>query len=155
MALTIEQTPNYAMMTHENFFVVMWHHHTTLEGVEKFSQHLETHSKLHPKGLGLVTIIPTAATPPPTEVRGALAKALTAAKFVKGSAVCFEGTGLRATIVRSVVTGMTLLSAPPYPHKVFASIPEGVTFVNQQLTIAGAPTSRMVNDVETWRQSVI
>lgn len=90
--------------------------------------------------------------PMPLQQRG-----LSEAPNVKGSAICFEGTGMRATIVRSVVTGLTIMSQPPFPHKVFASLDEGVTFVNQHLGAAGVPTldnSRVVSELEEWRRSL-
>lgn len=152
-----EKTPDYAMMSLDNLFVILWRKNTTLEGIAKLVKHLAAEAAKNPKGMGLVTIVPTTAVPPPNEVRGKLASALSEAVFVKGSAVCFEGTGLRATIVRSVVTGLTLLSPPPFPHKVFGTLESGVEFVNQNLEKAGAPTSttsRVVKDIEAWRQSL-
>lgn len=157
MPSLFEHTPDYAMMSLDNLFVVLWRKHTTLEGIAKLSKHLAGEGARHPKGLGLVTIVPTVAVPPPHDVRGKLASAFSEAVSVKGSAVCFEGSGLRATIVRSVVTGLNLLSPTPFPHKVFSTLESGLHFINEHLEKAGAPTattSRTVNDIEAWRQSL-
>ena len=91
---------------------------------------------------------------PERETVNRLADALSGAPCVRGSGVCFEGTGLRATIVRSVVTGLSLLSSFPFPHKVFGSLTEGVAFVNERLDAAGAPmiqTAKVVSEIERWR----
>lgn len=152
-----ELTPDYAMTSLDNLFVALWRIHTRAEGIEKFAKHAAALAKEQPKGIGLITIVPPKAVPPESDVRGQLARMFSDAPNVKASAICFEGSGLRATIVRSVVTGLTILSQPPFPQKVFASLDEGITFVNQHLGAAGANTiqnSRVVAELEEWRKSL-
>ena len=49
------------------------------------------------------------------------------------SAVVFEGTGFRASVIRSVVIGISMLSRPKCPHMVFASTSAGIDWLSQQL----------------------
>ena len=152
-----ELTPDYAMTSLDNLFIALWRVHTRLEGIEKYVKHVAALAGQHSSGIGLITIVPPKAVPPESEVRGRLARAFSEAPNVMGSAICFEGSGLRATIVRSVVTGLTIMSRPVFPHKVFASRAAGVTFVNELLCAAGAPTlqsSRVVAELEGWRKSL-
>lgn len=152
-----ESTTDYAMTSLDNLFITLWRVHTRLEGIEKYVKHVAALANQHATGIGLLTIVPPKAVPPESDVRGRLARAFSEAPNVMGSAICFEGSGLRATIVRSVVTGLTIISRPVFPHKVFASLEEGVTFVNEHLAAAGAPTlqnSRVVNEIVEWRKSL-
>lgn len=152
-----ELTTDYAMTSLDNLFVCLWRVHTRVEGIEKFVKHVAALAPQHAAGIGLITIVPPKAVPPELGVRDHLARMFSDSPNVKGSAICFEGTGLRATIVRSVVTGLTIISQPAFPHKVFASLVEGVTFVNQHLGAAGAPTlqnARVVSELEAWRASL-
>ena len=150
----LEETPDYAMASFENIFVTIWRQRTSLLALEQLAKHLLALAALQPAGLGIVIIVPANSPPPPNEVRARLAAAISAAPQVKASAVCFEGSGLRATIVRSVVAGLTILSRPSYPHRVFGTLEEGVGFINTQLNLVSAPTrqtSRIVGEIRAWR----
>jgi hypothetical protein len=158
MADTLELTSNHAMVLLDNLFVALWRQHTTLEGVAKFSEHVARAGKQHPGGLALLTIVPSSAPPPPGEVRAKLAAAFAGAQGVKASAVFFEGSGLRATIVRSVVTGLSLLAPPKFPHKVFGKLEESLVFLNGLLEAtpgaARLVVSRSATQIDEWRRSL-
>jgi hypothetical protein len=55
------------------------------------------------------------------------------------SAVVFEGTGLRASMIRSVVIGIAMLSRPKCPHTVFESTTAGSAWLSQHLKASGSP----------------
>jgi hypothetical protein len=60
---------------------------------------------------------------PAGEVRGGFARVM--ARFtheICGSAIVYEGTGFKATAVRSVVTAINLASAASHPNKVFGDV---------------------------------
>ena len=150
-------TSDYAMAALDNVFIVYWRLATTSEGVKALATVIQPLAAKYPEGIGLLTIIPPRAAPPAHAVRVELAAGMKMANGVKGSAVCFEGTGLRATIVRSVVTGITLLSGTAFPHRVFATLEEGSRFVHGCLTTTGTKCpspERLVAEVGTWRRSV-
>jgi hypothetical protein len=145
------------MMALDGIFVALWRHRTTLEGIERFGKLLTAGGVRQPAGLGILTIVPAKAPPPAFELRGRLAQVFADATHVKGSAVCFEGTGLRATMVRSVVTGITILSPPAFPQKVFSELSTALDFLNQRLSAVGAPvrqTSANVAEIESWRRGL-
>ncbi len=126
--------PDYCLAVWEQVFIVIWRHDTTMDGVRALERQHTEHGQAHPGGGGLLTIIEQGAPMPSSEVRTALAKFMTAgARFIRSSAVAFEGAGFRAAAVRGVVTGLTMLARQPYPHKVFATMPEAIQWLGTSL----------------------
>src|SRR5262249_33324306 len=71
-------------------------------------------------GIGLLTIVEARTPMPNAQARDALAAFLKEASgYIRASAVIFEGNSFRASAVRGVATGLTLLAKQPFPHKFF------------------------------------
>jgi hypothetical protein len=127
-------SPDYAMATWDSIFILIWRHDTTNEGIETLRHKLEHFGRSRPQGLGLVTIVEQEAPMPTSAVREKMAGLMAdISKVLKCSAVVFEGTGFRAAAVRGVVTGLMLLARQPYPHKVFASMTDGCSWLGSNL----------------------
>jgi hypothetical protein len=128
-ARVLTVTDDHCIAIWRRFLVVVWRKDTTSPAVADFRAALtrlasETHE------VALLTVVEPNAPPPPSDVRDALAAVLAEfGKLIKFSAVAFEGTGFRAAMVRGVVTGLTLLARMPYPHKVFAGVPEAARWL--------------------------
>jgi hypothetical protein len=130
--LAIER--DYCFASWNHVFILIWRHDTTLEGLKALDKAMREHETRCPEGSGLLTIIEQGAPMPSSEVRTAMARFLTElARFIKISAVAFEGAGFRAAAVRGVVTGLTMLARQPYPHKVFATMPEAAQWLGRSL----------------------
>ncbi|SRR5258706_6803879 len=115
--------PDYCMASWHRFYIDIWRVNTTLEGVRQLKAGFAAFAADQPAGVGLLTIVQPYAPLPPSDARAELAAFLAgAASSIKWSAVVHEGVGFRAAAVRGVVTGLTMLARPPYPHKVFATV---------------------------------
>ena len=74
-------------------------------------------------GVYLLTVVEEDAPMPPYEAREVVAVFLrNGAGRIRMSAVVHEGAGFRAAAVRSVVTGIAMLSKVPFPHHIFATV---------------------------------
>lgn len=117
----IESTADHAVGVFGSCIVYVWRDRTTMEGLAALRRAAAT----LPDGgrvriaLGLVL---DGAPPPPSDVRAEMVRIMRDewGRFILSSAIAFEGTGLRATLVRNVVTGLTFLARQPFPHKIFA-----------------------------------
>jgi len=88
--------------------------------------------------VGLLQVIGDRATPPDSTVRAALASMLKDnEQRIVASAVVFEGAGFRASAVRSVVIGISMLSRPKCPHMVFASSKAGIEWLSGYEPLGG------------------
>jgi hypothetical protein len=131
-AVVCAHDADYCIATWYNMFVVIFRKETRMDVVQALPAHLKPFAAAHPHGIGLLTIIEQHAPAPPSEVRAAVARFLSnCAGTVKASAVAFEGTGFRAAMVRGVVTGVNLLARLPYPHQVFATVPDGANWLSR------------------------
>ena len=113
--------------------VALWQTETTIEAVRELASVLAGHAA-ESGGAGLLQVIDERATPPDGNTRVALAAMLkdNEARIV-ASAVVFEGSGFRASVVRSVVIGITMLTRPKCPHTVFASVNEGIAWLSGRM----------------------
>jgi len=128
-AVIVSSSPDYMFATWRQMMIAVWHGETTLEGVKLADGIYEDFAAKNPGGIFVLTIVEEHAPMPDSATRAALSHQLkSGGGKTKYSAVVHEGTGFRAAAVRSVVTGITLFSKPPYPHKVFATVLQAANF---------------------------
>ena len=133
-------TSDYCLATWARFYIDIWRGNTTMEGLQAIQVGFPGFANRYPSGVGLVTIVEQRAPLPPAPVRNAMAKFLAdSASAIKCSAVVFEGEGFSAAAVRGVVTGLTLVARPAYPHKIFATVPQASAWSASSIVQAGEP----------------
>lgn len=117
---------DYCIATWAGIFILIWRNETTMDGVRALNERWDDFIRTHPSGAGVITIVEPDAPFPEAHVREALANFMRrSSSSMKSSAVVHEGTGFRAAAVRGVVTGLTLLARQPFPHRIFATVPDG------------------------------
>mgnify|MGYP000374441796 CR=1 FL=1 len=88
------------------------------------------------------------APPPDAEARDALAEVLGGgAGFVDSSALVCEGSGFRASMVRGIATGLTLIARPPFPHKVFPDVAAAAGWLEARTRRPGSVPHRALDIV--------
>lgn len=148
---------DHAVGTWNDYFIVIWRNETKMEAVEGMTKLFDEFAGQHPDGVGFVTIVERNAPLPPGSVRDALARFLGQATTIKGSGVVFEGSGFRASAVRSVVTGLTMLAKQPFPHKVFATVEQVTTWLVEEINRAmGSSTGadELLDGIRTLRREL-
>jgi hypothetical protein len=84
----------------------------------------------HPRGYGVLIIIPRRARPPSEQARRAINEALEAAA---GGLKCLcwlvEGKGFQAAMARAVLTGLRILPRTPYTTSVKGDLDEALTWI--------------------------
>lgn len=114
----VTKNHDYALASWNEVAALVWRHDTTLEGIQNSNMLVAEVARRHPKGIALLTLISAVAPMPSSEARKALADLMSTNRFIRCSAIIMEGTGFRAAAVRSVVTGLTLLSRHEFPHRI-------------------------------------
>ena len=113
--------------------IVLWQTETRNEAVGELARLLAARAA-EVGSVALLQVIGDGATPPDAAARAALATMLKDNETrIVASAVVFEGTGFRASLIRSLVIGISMLSRPKCPHTVFASVSEGVAWLCSHL----------------------
>ena len=122
--------------TWQTIFAVVWRGETSLQGIASLRSACSEIASAHPRGIGMLTIIGASAPLPASAARKALAQLLAeGSEFIKCSALLIEGAGFRASAVRSVVTGLTLLAQQAYPHRV-CDVDEAVRLFSRHVPCA-------------------
>jgi hypothetical protein len=87
------------------------------------------HALSSPGKVWLLQVVAPGAVPPDARSRSALAAMLASFDgIVSHSAVIYIGAGFRASIIRSIVTGLNAMGRQRFPHRVFANIDEAVNW---------------------------
>ncbi|HEY0469499.1 MAG TPA: hypothetical protein VGC79_35160 [Polyangiaceae bacterium] len=109
--------------------VALWRTETRAEAVAELATLLAAHAAEF-GSVGLLQVIGDLALPPDAAARTALANMLKVNETrIAASAVVYEGAGFRASVIRSVVIGISMLSRPKCPHTVFASTKAGIEWL--------------------------
>ncbi|MGE5786671.1 MAG: hypothetical protein ACM3ZE_18900, partial [Myxococcales bacterium] len=114
----VTKTHDYALASLDEIAAIVWRHETTLEGIKNSNQFVAEVARHHPKGIALLAVISEVVPMPSSEARKALSNLMSTHRLVRCSAVIMEGTGFRAAAVRSVVTGLALMSHHEYPYRI-------------------------------------
>ena len=123
MTVVRVSTQDHVIATWDRVMILIFRVESTMAAVRDAQGVFDNLAHEHSGGVFLLTIVERDARMPSVVVRGALAEFLAqAAGRMVLSAVVYEGTGFRATAVRSVVSGLAMLTNYPYPHKVFPRV---------------------------------
>jgi hypothetical protein len=115
----VTQCQDYALASWNEIVAVVWRHETTVDAVRNMQSAVTELARSYPKGIGMLTVIAAGAPLPGSAARKALADLLsTGSVYIRCSAVIMEGSGFRAATVRSVVTGLTMMSKHDFPHRI-------------------------------------
>jgi hypothetical protein len=129
----------------EGVVVACWLHNTNIEDVEELGRAVRRAQSGPNELVKLVQVVPQTAVTPDARVRSALARMLRGLQgLVSHSAIVFEGHGFRAAMVRSIVTSITSLSNPGFPHRVFAKLPQAAAWMYDDSAVLSA---RQLEDV--------
>lgn len=146
------------MGAYASVFILLWRKETTLTAVAMFDSAFSRFAARTEEKLGLITIIEEDASLPSNAARQALAQYLSKqAGRLAASAVIFEGNGFRSAMVRGAVTGITILARQPYPHRIFSSVEEGVSWlISEGRAAAGWDYAReqLVLAIRRFRESM-
>lgn len=123
-------TEDYTIMSWDRCLGLVWTKETTVAGMLAYTQVYREISLRYPSGIYLLTVVEEDAPMPSYEAREAVAVFLrNGAGRIRMSAVVHEGAGFRAAAVRSVVTGIAMLSKVPFPHHIFATVEQAAKWL--------------------------
>lgn len=120
-----------------NLVVAHWFHRTTPWAVTSLTELLRRAKRLYPHGVGLIQVVSADAELPGTEARTGLAELLREGSGgVVASSVIMPGAGFKVAAARGLVTGLSLLVRPAFPHVVHSNLRESTLWVAQNLNKA-------------------
>jgi len=122
----IEANAHFVMAWAPAVALYVWRGEPTMAGIDAAAAMMSAARASTPGDSGVMLgVVEEGTPPPPSHVRRALAEVMHGGQgFFCASALVFEGTGFQASMVRMVATGLALLARQPFPHQVFAPIPD-------------------------------
>lgn len=119
-----------ALFAWKNVGVVIWRGATDAAGVRRIEYMAAEVLSRHPERMVIMGIVETTAVPPSEEMR--VLSAATNDRLAQRGAIAFAGvfaqSGFFGSLVRGIVTGLTLLARNSYPFKVFSGHREAVAW---------------------------
>ena len=134
MALTISETsPDFVLGSDKNIVAILWRGETAVAHIRELSAAIaDAHVGAGPS-VRLFQVMPPDAPPPDGETRREIARVLKSQNgVVSHSAIVQLGSGFRASVVRSIVTGIVRMSNPGYPHRVFSSVADACAWIHEE-----------------------
>jgi hypothetical protein len=132
-------TRDHIMATWECVVILIWRAETTSAGIRYAQDVFDALALKYPQGVFLLNVVEPDAPMPVPEVRSGMAAFLTkGGSRMTLSAVVHEGQGFRAAAVRSLVTGLALITKLPYRHKIFSNVAEAVAWFSVTSPVARA-----------------
>ena len=117
--------------------IAVWRTETGLPQIQLCGAMMAALAKDHGQ-IGLVQIVEETCERLDGRGRTAVADMLAGGrKYICCSVVVFDGVGFRAAAIRGVVTGLTLLARPSFPHHVFAAVPLATAFLARHFEVEG------------------
>ncbi len=108
------------------------------------------HAAKYPTGVGILTIVPGDAVPPPEPVRKTMNEVL---RSIEPSIRCFtwlvEGHGFQGAMVRAVCNGMRIFGGHPYPTHVASGVADSLSWMLPHLENGHARLARVREAVRT------
>lgn len=128
-----------ALVTWDHLALVIWRGECDAAAVQRLERAGMEVLRRHPRGATFMGVVEQTAVPPSPEMRKVSAAAND--RLARHGMVSFAGvltqTGFAGSVVRGVITGLTLLSRSRYPFKVFEEHAEAAAWLSQNLAARG------------------
>ncbi|MFO0548201.1 MAG: hypothetical protein U0271_07420 [Polyangiaceae bacterium] len=122
----------------DRVFVAVWLATPSVDAIKRAGAAMHAHAEQHPRGIVSLNVLERSASPPEAPARQAFAGVIrTLGDGVKAYAAVRESEGFGLAIVRSVLTGVTMLVRTPAPLKLFGAVDEAADWLVPHL---GPPT---------------
>jgi hypothetical protein len=147
---------DYAVATHGRMMQIMWKGQTTVEAVDRAKQILIGLVADRTTTFGLMQVVELNAPPPDSDARQALAGLLAVGEgSVACSSIVYPGTGFLAAAARAVVTGLTMLAQPGFPHLIFPTTEKAAEWHAQLMAGPSCPSRlEICSDIERLRAAL-
>lgn len=130
---------NQALVTWDHLVLVIWRGICDGPAVQRLEQAGMEALRRHPDGVALMGVVEPTAIPPAGAMRAASAAAndRLARHGLVGVAGVLTQSGFAGSVVRGVITGLTLLARSDYPFKVFENHSGAAAWLSRQLASRG------------------
>ena len=130
---------NQALVTWDHLVLVIWRGICDAPAVQRLEQAGMDALRRNPDGIALMGVVEKTAVPPAGAMRAASAAAndRLARHGLVGVAGVLTQSGFAGSVVRGVITGLTLLARSDYPFKVFENHTSAAAWLSQRLASSG------------------
>lgn len=130
---TLLDEPEVLLVTSPGLLMLQWRAAPTPALVRKLIDAFHKNFRASNQSLHLLVLIGNAPVVPDSPTRAALAQALRETeKYYASVSIALLSQGFLSASVRAMLTGLHLLVKPPYPVKIFGTLPEATTFLERQ-----------------------
>jgi hypothetical protein len=130
--------------------IIFWRKQPTKETFALQKSALDTMVRRHGSGVGVICVVEPTCDPPEDELRKASAKMVKDhGERIMCVGCVIEGSGFRAAITRTALSGITFMIRTPAPIKFFVTPKEAAAWVASRMTVERP--ERFADDVERVR----
>lgn len=128
-----DRNAEMACGSYGDVFLGLWRTAVTVDGARRVAVPMERLALRHPRGLSLLFVTEEECAMPDGEARKVFASdAKRHETFTRHMALVFEGEGFKASVFRSVLTGMQALTRQKAPVTVLATVAQAGRWLASQ-----------------------
>jgi hypothetical protein len=152
----LETTPGSILGAAENCLIMIWRGVATETMYLRIGEELVTLTQRFPHNCAYLDIVESKATPPSAALRKIAMQNVRRVEDKLGCAVVvIEGSELRSTLVRAVLTGMSLLLPRMRNTKIVRNVDDATAWIKKTLSLQDAEFERrMSGHVEEIRRQI-
>lgn len=116
--------------TWQGLIVLVWRGEATADRAALNVRFLREFAVARPGGFGIVVVLEDAAIPPDERVKKMMAEAMRQlGPRIHGAAYFVPLQGFKGSLLRSVITGLSLVAREPYPTQAFSRLPDAARWL--------------------------
>jgi hypothetical protein len=128
----------HVLATWRNLVIQVYGSEARATTVERATHLVQAHARLHPSGIGMVVVVSHMGRPPDEACRAGWSRQMRAGNGLLAALILMEGEGLRASVVRSVATGLLLLARRQVAIQMAATVAQGLPWFVSEMERSGA-----------------
>jgi hypothetical protein len=146
---------DYVVATMDHYVVVLIQRHLGSAGVAALERSSADVVRKHSRVGHLIVLFPERSAPGPDERAGISRVVRQYRDSIAGVALVREGGGLRATLTRSALAAINLVSQASHPSRVFSEVGDATVWLGSQLPRAAADAADLRPAIRELRRGFI
>lgn len=144
----LERNAVWTCATWQDLIVLVWRGEANAERAARNLRYLREFSAARPGGFCIVVVLEIDATPPDDKARQMMSETMRQlGPTIRGVAYFVPIEGFKGSLMRSVITGLSLVAHEPYPTQAFARLPEATRWLVGRMPPGQAPAPARIETV--------
>jgi hypothetical protein len=138
--IVLQHDPAWSCAAWQDVLLLVWRGEATAARAAINVRFLQEFSASHPGGFGIMLVLEPETSPPDDKARQMLADGMRRlGPGMRGAAYLVPMQGFKGSLMRSVITGLSLIARETYPTQAFPRLPEATRWLCARMSQTATP----------------